>query len=83
MEFQRIVVRPQGQGHGRQSIRLLKRYVFDQLGARRLWLDVKEFNTRARLMYESAGFVEERSIKSESLIVMAILRDEQSSTKAR
>jgi RimJ/RimL family protein N-acetyltransferase len=69
----------------------LKRYVFDELGARRLWLDVEAFNERALTLYRSEGFEEvgglgennAASPKGESLIIMAIQRDNQLSSKAR
>ena len=91
IEFQRIVVEPQGQGRGRQAIRLLKSYAFDELGAQRLWLDVEPFNERARTLYRSEGFEEVGDLsenpagapKGYPLIVMAILRDNQRAAKAR
>ena len=81
VEFQRIVVEPRGRGYGRQAIRLLKRYAFEELGAHRLWLSVKEFNARGRALYVSEGFVEEGMLREcvkgptayESALIMAIL----------
>jgi RimJ/RimL family protein N-acetyltransferase len=84
IEFKRIVIGPKRRGLGRQAIRLLKRYVFVDLGAHRLWLDVKEFNDHARDLYRSEGFVEEGTLREcvksavgyESLVVMSILESE-------
>ena len=81
IEFQRIVVEPRDKGYGRQSIRLLKRYAFEELRAHRLWLSVKEFNARGRALYRSEGFVEEGTLREcvkgpagyESVLIMAIL----------
>jgi RimJ/RimL family protein N-acetyltransferase len=81
VEFQRIVIQPTNQGYGSQAIRLLKRYVFEDLKAHRLWLSVKEFNARARAVYRSEGFIEEGTLREcvkgpeqyESVIIMAIL----------
>lgn len=81
VEFQRIVVEPRDQGYGRQAIHLLKRYVFEDLQAHRLWLSVKEFNARGRALYRSEGFVEEGTLREcvkgpnqyESILIMAIL----------
>ena len=81
VEFQRIVVEPRDQGYGRQAIRLLKRYAFEELGAHRLWLSVKEFNACGRALYLSEGFVEEGMLREcvkgpaayESALIMAIL----------
>lgn len=81
VEFQRIVVEPRDRGYGRQAIRLLKRYAFQELNAHRLWLSVKEFNARGRALYRSEGFVEEGMLREcikgpnqyESILIMAIL----------
>lgn len=86
IEFQRIVVEPRDQGYGRQAIRLFKRYAFEELNAHRLWLSVKEFNTRGRALYRSEGFVEEGTLREcvkgpdcyESVLIMAILDREYS-----
>jgi RimJ/RimL family protein N-acetyltransferase len=87
VEFQRIVVEPRNQGYGRQAIRLLKRYAFEDLNAHRLWLSVKEFNARGRALYRSEGFVEEGTLREcvkgpdsyESVLIMAILDREYES----
>ncbi len=84
IEFMRIVISDKGKGYGRDAIRLIQTYVFNELHAHRLWLDVKEHNHRAKNLYESLGFRYEgmlrECIKSgdtyESLIIMAILRRE-------
>ena len=84
IEFKRIVIGPKNRGLGRQAVRLLKRYVFEDLGAHRLWLDVKDFNHRARALYRSEGFVEEGTLREclkapgghESLVVMSMLESE-------
>lgn len=81
IEFMRIVIGPRNRGFGREAVRLLKRYAFDELGAHRLWLDVKEFNQRARSLYLAEGFLEEGRLREcikapagyESLIVMSML----------
>ena len=86
VELRRIVIGPKGGGFGRQALRLLKQYVFDELGAHRLWLDVKDFNHRARAFYRSEGFVEEGTLREcvksprgyESLVVMSMLASEYS-----
>lgn len=84
IEFKRIVIETQGVGHGREALRLLQDLAFGRLGARCLWLDVKEFNPRARKLYESEGFVKEGTLRERvrrngryySLIVMSKLRRE-------
>jgi len=86
IELKRIVLQAElhGRGHGRVAIRLLAQMAFRDLGAHRLWLDVKGRNVRAQALYRSEGFVEEgrlrESVKSgdgwQSLIVLSMLRDE-------
>ncbi len=84
IEFRRIVVIEKGKGYGRNALRMVKQMAFQQLGAHRLWLDVKEHNVRARHLYESEGFVAEGVLREcirgesgfESLVVMSMLSSE-------
>lgn len=84
IELRRIVVTEKSRGYGREALRLVKRLTFEELGAHRLWLDVKEHNVRARHLYESEGFVFEGTLREclkaetgfDSLVVMSMLRDE-------
>ena len=84
VEFRRLVIGEAGRGYGRQVLREIKRMAFETLGAHRLWLDVKDFNTRARALYESEGFRVEGTWREcvkgengrESLVFMSILRSE-------
>jgi len=84
VEFHRIIMAEKGKGYGREAVRLLQSLAFKDLGAHRAWLDVKDYNERARNLYKSEGFVEEGLIRDcikngdryESLIILAILEDE-------
>jgi diamine N-acetyltransferase len=84
IEFRRLVITAKGCGYGRAAVRAIKRLAFEELGAHRLWLDVKEFNQRARRLYESEGFVVEGLLREcylgsggfESVYVMSILESE-------
>jgi len=84
LELKRMVVQPKGQGWGGAALRVVKKVAFDDLGAHRLWLDVKKGNTRARALYASEGFVVEGELREavrvedgfESLVVMAMLARE-------
>ena len=84
IEFMRIVVTDKGKGYGRAAVRAIKRHAFDTLSAHRLWLDVKEHNTRARAVYEKEGFRYEGTLREcrkgpegfESLVVMSVLEHE-------
>ena len=84
IEFMRIVVTAKGKGYGRAAVRAIKRHAFETLSAHRLWLDVKEQNTRARAVYDKAGFRYEGTLREclkgpkgfESLVVMSVLEQE-------
>ncbi len=84
IEFRRIVIGEKGKGYGRKALRLAKDFAFEKLNAHRFWLDVFEFNKRARHLYESEGFSVEgvfrECVKSEngreSIVYMSMLRRE-------
>jgi RimJ/RimL family protein N-acetyltransferase len=46
-------------GYGSDALRALVGWAFDMLRLERVWLDVYDFNPRARLVYERVGFVHE------------------------
>ena len=84
IEFRRIAIRDKGKGYGRETIRWIKDWAFNKMGAHRLWLDVFTDNDRARALYRSEGFVEE-GVKRESIqsgegrrsqLIMSILSNE-------
>ena len=60
VELVRIAVDRPGQGRGTAALRQLIGYVFDELGATRLELDVFDDNERARRAYRGLGFREEQ-----------------------
>ncbi len=84
IEFRRIVITEKGAGFGKEAVGLVKRLAFERLKAHRLWLDVKDYNQRARHLYEAEGFVVEGILREclkngdnyESLVIMAILESE-------
>ncbi len=84
IELKRIVVTEKGLGYGRRAVQSIKKVAFEELNAHRLWLDVFDFNERARNLYESEGFKIEgkfrESVKSgderKSLIFMSMLETE-------
>ena len=84
LEIVRLVISSKGQGYGRLALRLVKAFAFEQLGAHRLWLDVFDFNRRARGLYASEGLREEGVLRDavprggafETLVVMSILEEE-------
>jgi RimJ/RimL family protein N-acetyltransferase len=80
IELQRIVIGLPGRGLGSRALRLVIDKVFQEYGARRLWLDVFQHNNRARHVYRKAGFIEEGLVnhaatggaQSRPLVVMSI-----------
>ena len=84
LELKRMVIRSKGEGYGRAALRVAKKVAFDDLGAHRLWLDVKKRNSRAKALYEGEGFVREGELREavrvqggfESMIVMSMLASE-------
>ena len=90
LELKRMVVRSKGQGYGRAALRMAKKVAFDDLGAHRLWLDVKQRNARAKALYGQEGFVVEGTLREavrvaegyESMIVMSMLAREFDARRA-
>jgi diamine N-acetyltransferase len=84
IELKRVLISNKGKGLGRETIKLVKKIVFEQLDAHRLWLDVRYKNQRAQNLYKSEGFIEEGILREcilyngnyESLIIMSILKGE-------
>lgn len=89
IEFRRLVITEKNNGYGRDALREVKRLAFEEYKANRLWLDVKEYNVRARHVYEAEGFVPEGVLREcvktetgyESLLVMSLLRREYENGK--
>ncbi|GAB6988296.1 GNAT family N-acetyltransferase [Paenibacillus pini] len=82
IEFMRIAIAEQGKGWGKEAVKLLITYTFEQLKAHRLWVDVKEQNLRAQYIYRNCGFQQEGVLRDclkiaegtyESLMIMSIL----------
>jgi len=84
IELKRIVVTKKGQGFGKEAIKLIKQLVFGKMKFHRLWLDVRDHNSKAKSLYEKCGFTEEGHIrdcvivnnKYESIYLMSILENE-------
>ncbi|SEN68819.1 Protein N-acetyltransferase, RimJ/RimL family [Paenibacillus sophorae] len=82
--IKRIVVVKKGSGYGKETLRLLKEWLFRSTSVHRLWLDVKTHNARARHIYEGAGFTPEGTLREcvkvgdrfDSLHILSILRTE-------
>ena len=84
IELKRMVIHSKGLGYGRAALRVAKKMAFDDLGAHRFWLDVKERNQRAQALYQSEGYVLEGRLRDavrikgghDSLIVLSMLAHE-------
>lgn len=84
IELTRIVISEPGKGYGKSALRLILKKVFEDYKAHRLWLDVIDYNQRARHIYQSIGFQEEgilrEAVKREnsydSLVLMSMLARE-------
>lgn len=84
IELRRIVITEKGRGYGRRALQMIKALSFNEWGAHRLWLDVREKNTRAQGLYLSEGFVKEGLLREcvnwqgsyESIYIMSILKQE-------
>ena len=84
INLQRIVVTEKGQGYGRQILRWVKAFAFNQLDCHCLWLDVIASNQRAKSLYKSEGFVLEGILRDrwktadgyEPMLMMSLLEAE-------
>ncbi|HYF18704.1 MAG TPA: GNAT family protein [Ramlibacter sp.] len=91
LELKRMVVQDKGHGYGRAALRVAKKIAFDDLGAHRLWLDVRTHNLRARSLYDTEGFVVEGTLREcvrgangfDSLVVMSMLQVEFTGRRGR
>lgn len=79
-----IASRYWNRGYGQESIKLLINYLFEELGAIKVQLEVIKYNIRAINCYKKCGFVEEFQKKSVcyldgqyvDTIIMGILKEE-------
>jgi RimJ/RimL family protein N-acetyltransferase len=80
----RISNKIKGQGYGKEAMRLVVKWIFENTDTHRIWLHVKDFNHLAIYVYDSVGFIFEGILrdsyfyeaKFESIAVMSILRQE-------
>ena len=87
IELRRIVIADKGKGYGSQTITALKKKCFEKHDCNRLWLDVFDFNDRARHVYKKLGFKEEGILRESvkkggnylNLVIMSILKKEYES----
>lgn len=73
-----------GQGYGTDAMRVLLRFIFDQMNMNKVRLEVFSFNARAIKSYEKCGFIKEGVMRQElfrdgkyhDIVTMGILRAE-------
>ncbi|KAF7781152.1 hypothetical protein PRUB_b0284 [Pseudoalteromonas rubra] len=56
VEFRRIVVSEKGLGIGQHAMRCMEHYCVNELGRKRVWLDVFTENTRGIHIYQKQGY---------------------------
>ena len=86
VELRRLALRDTGRGRGRAFVQMLTDYAFQDLGAKRVWLDTGINNHRAQKSYESVGYIREGCLRQHGWIahlqkpmdelLYGILRDE-------
>lgn len=88
-EWTHVVIAKKGLGYGHETMKLLKAWAFEDMGAHRAWLDCKDYNARALHLYESEGMVREALIREtilyrntyENLVILGILDREYAARK--
>ena len=84
IELRRLVIAEKGKGYGRETLRFIKKYCFEQLRCHRLFLDVVEDNMRAQYLYRSEGFMLDGLLREahktekgyKNLLLLSILEQE-------
>ena len=84
LQFNRLVITEKGKGFGRDALRLVKKYAFEQLKVHRLWFDVFADNDRAVALYRSEGFLQDALLRDHefhgsryrSQMIFSMLEDE-------
>ena len=89
--WRRVIINESDRGYGKEAMRLLMAWAFEDAGAHRGFLDCKEYNDRALHVYESVGLRREGVLrdtifvdgKYENLVVLGILEHEWRGRKNR
>ena len=83
-EFTHVIISKKGIGYGREALKLLLKWAFEEKDFHRVWIDCKDYNKIALHLYESLGFVREGFLREilltkgvyENLIVFGMLDSE-------
>ena len=89
-EFTHVIIDKKNRGYGREAMKLLLKWTFEVKKFHRVWIDCKDYNSKALHLYESLGFVREGVLREilltdgvyENLIVLGMLDREYFSLKA-
>ena len=79
--WRRVIINESGKGYGKEAMRLLMAWAFEDAAAHRGFLDCKDYNDRALHVYEAVGLRREGVLretilvdgKYEDLVVLGIL----------
>lgn len=63
VELRRIIIGPRESGIGQSAMRAILRYLFEETGANRVWLDTFSHNVRAQHVYQKLGFKKEGHLR--------------------
>jgi len=56
VEFRRIVLARKNKGRGQKAVTLMEKYCKTELKRTRIWLDVFDYNEKARHIYDKLGY---------------------------
>ena len=84
VEITHVIIAKKNCGYGRESLKLLLKWIFGARKFHRAFLDCKEYNSVALHLYESVGFKREGIMRDtictngiyENLVLLGILEDE-------
>lgn len=68
IELKRIALKNLEKGYGQAILKAIIKIAFSELDANRLWLDVMEYNDRARHVYTKLGFICEGKLRESCYI---------------
>ena len=61
-----------GKGYGKEVLKLILNWIFNNTQAYKVWLDVKDFNYRAIHIYKSIGFIIEGTLRDFEFNILKI-----------
>ncbi len=88
--LRRIAISEKGLGYGRESLKALIKYAFEEMNMNRFWLDVYPFNERGIHLYESLGMKRDGTMRQNykdqrgylDQMIYSLLREEYDENKS-